>query len=265
MPYAHLQGQGCPNCAQIIRKQKSQERVISTEEFIKRAKEIHSDKYDYSLTDCKKNNLKVLIICRIHGLFEVTAASHLRGHNCFQCDIDRRREVYSKSLEQFIKEAKKLHKDKYDYSLVDYKNCKIKVKIICKKCGLVFEVTPLNHLYSSSGCPYCNFSKGEQKIKNFLNENGIDFTSQYTFPTCKSIGLLRFDFYVPDYNLLIEFQGKQHFQKVSGKWNDTDESFQKRQTNDKIKRRWATSNKYNFLEIRYDEDIDERLKTTLKI
>ena len=60
-----------------------------------------------------------------------------------------------RTLEQFIEKAKQIHGDKYDYSLVEYDNCKKKIKILCKKCGNIFEQTPDKHINAKEGCKYC--------------------------------------------------------------------------------------------------------------
>jgi len=128
---------------------------MKTKENILKFKKIHGDKYDYSLVNYVNNKTKVKIICPIHGIFEQTPKHHKNGYGCKKCKIDKG--VYytkRKSTNQFIEESKKIHGDKYDYSLVDYKNNKTKVKIICPEHG-VFEQTPLQHLTLKQNCKKC--------------------------------------------------------------------------------------------------------------
>ena len=139
-PNSHLMGRGCPHC---FGKHKR-----TNETFIEAARKVHGDKYDYSLVDYKSNKTKVKIICPEHGVFEQTPNSHLHGGGCPYCAGNVK---YTK--ETFIEAARKVHGDKYDYSLVDYKGNKTKVKIICPIHG-VFEQIPFNHL-RGTGCPYC--------------------------------------------------------------------------------------------------------------
>jgi len=110
----------------------------TTEEFIEQSKRIWGDKYDYSLVEYKGSLKKVKIIYQ-GILFEQIASSHLRG---LAPEVNM-------NLESFIKKSKDKWSDKYDYSLVDYKNCKEKVKIINRETGEIFEQTPANHLLYS--------------------------------------------------------------------------------------------------------------------
>jgi len=119
----------------------------TTEEFIEMAKSIHGDRYDYSLVEYKNNKTKVKIICPVHGVFEQKPIHHLRGHGCHECGDKRL------TTKQFIEKVKSIHKDKYDYSLVEYKNNKTKVKIICPVHG-PFEQRPNDHL-RGRGCFKC--------------------------------------------------------------------------------------------------------------
>ena len=152
---------GCPICSKKIKK--------TTEQFIKDAKLIHGDRYDYSLVEYKNSYSKVKIVCHKkengieHGIFEQLPSNHLRfKQGCPICS-----KKIKKTTEQFIKDAKLIHGDRYDYSLVEYKNCKTKVKLICKKCKKEFYITPSNHL-RKKGCPCCKESKGEKIIRVFF-------------------------------------------------------------------------------------------------
>jgi len=139
-PNSHLNGNGCPEC--------SGTKKLNTEEFIEKAKAIHGDKYDYSLVEYKNNSTKVKIICPEHGVFEQIPSSHLKGSGCSKCSGTKKL-----TTEQFIEKAKAIHSDKYDYSLVKYKNNYTKVKIICPVHG-TFKQRSGNHLYGQ-GCPEC--------------------------------------------------------------------------------------------------------------
>ena len=88
----------------------------NTEEFIKAAQEVHGNKYDYSLVNYKRMDIKVRIICPIHGEFEITPERHLHSKTgCPLCGLKQG------TKESFIEKAKQIHGDKYDYSLVEYK------------------------------------------------------------------------------------------------------------------------------------------------
>jgi len=126
---------------------------LTTKQFIDRAKKVHGNKYDYSLVQYKNTKTKVKIICPVYGIFEQTPHAHLQGQNCYKCGIIIKNNKLRKSTEQFIIDAKEVHGNKYNYSLVQYKNWSIKVKIICPEHG-IFEQTPSNHL-QGNGCPKC--------------------------------------------------------------------------------------------------------------
>ena len=105
----------------------------TTSEFIKDSKKIHGDKYDYSLVEYIGARTKVKIICPQHGEFEQRPGAHFNGgRGCKQCGFNIRQRL---TTEQFIERARKLHGDKYDYSLVQYVNNRTKVKIICPACS----------------------------------------------------------------------------------------------------------------------------------
>ena len=123
---------------------------ITTKDFIEKAKLIHGNKYNYEKTNYIKNKEKVVIFCnKCKKYFEQTPNNHLSGDGCPYCRYK------TKSTEQFINDAKKVHGDLYDYSDVIYIKNDKKVKILCKNCNKYFYQTPHNHL-QKRGCPYCS-------------------------------------------------------------------------------------------------------------
>lgn len=127
---SHVQGDGCPKCSFNAK--------LTVEDFIKRAKEVHGDKYDYSKVIYTRIDNKVIIICREHGEFTQVARYHTRGRGCDKCD-------HTSNRDDFIKKAMKIHGDKYDYSKVVYKNSTSKVIIICPDHGEFYQ-RPNSHL-----------------------------------------------------------------------------------------------------------------------
>ena len=130
-------------------------RKLTKEEFVKKAKKIHGDKYDYSKVEYKSNKEKICIVCIEdgHGEFYQTPNTHLSGSGCPKCKSiavgNRRRS----STEKFIKTVSELHNGKYDYSKVEYKNNTTKVCIICPEHGEFYQ-TPAVHL-KGCGCTKC--------------------------------------------------------------------------------------------------------------
>lgn len=124
----------------------------TTEEYLNQVKKIHGNKYDYSEVSYNGCFERVKITCKTCGkIFFPTACAHLQGTGCPHCNK-------SKTTEEFIKQAKHKHHDKYNYDKVVYKDAKSKIKIFCNTCKKYFNQSPGDHL-SGYGCPYCGLLK----------------------------------------------------------------------------------------------------------
>ena len=256
----HLSGEGCPICSG---RQKS-----TLEEFIEKSnKKFGVGTYDYSKVIYINNHTKVEIICpkEGHGSFWQTPYSHLKYNGCPRCGFEEGKVILRLTLEEFIERARKIHGDKYDYSKVNYINAITKVCIICKnhKNGdYEFWQTPHKHL-SSHGCPRCNETLGETKVRMFLSNNNIKFEQEKRFKECRDKNPLPFDFYLPQYNLCIEFDGEGHFEKINWDGNYTNEQLEEKlksyKYHDQIKNDYCKNNGINLLRIRYDENVEEKL------
>jgi hypothetical protein len=200
-PHDHMHGSGCPKCMLEINSKRLSH---SRDDFIKKATARHGDRYKYSKVIYKNQTTPVKIICKIHGVFEQTPKLHLMNGGCRSCGIESKRDT----KEDFIKKAKKVHGDKYNYDKVNYINTRTKVDIICHKHGL-FKQTPNAHL-GVDGCPVCNESKGEKKISIYLDSKKLKYIREYKLPNTN----YRYDFYLPELNMLIEYDGEQHFRPV---------------------------------------------------
>ncbi len=139
-PNSHLRGAGCPFCSGNIKR--------SASIFIEKALKIHGDKFDYSKVNYVNTNTKVCIICPIHGEFWQTPKVHLNGVGCAKCAG-----LAKMTTQEFIEKARKVHGDKYDYSIVNYINSHTKVCIICPVHGKFWQ-SPNNHL-NGAGCVKC--------------------------------------------------------------------------------------------------------------
>jgi very-short-patch-repair endonuclease len=235
--YDHSKGHKCFKCSGHYTK--------TTEEWIIAAILIHGNLYDYSLVDYRGNSIKVKIICPIHGVFEQLPGAHLSGKGCHKCSG-----VYKKTFDQFQDKANIVHNFRYTYNNFVYVNTTTKGFITCPIHG-DFEQTPSQHILGHR-CPKCRFySKGEARIREFLIEKGIKFEEQKTFKGCKHKIKLRFDFYLPDRNLLIEFQGEQHYKPVSIFGGE--KSFELCQIRDTIKREFCQKEGITLLEIKPEE------------
>lgn len=154
----HVRGKtGCPQCSLDRRR-------LTKEDFIKRAKEVHGDKYNYDLVDYTNIDAKVKIICPEHGVFEQEAYSHLKGFNCSLCGNATARDKIRSNTEEFVRRATEVHNGKYDYSNVEYTNNKTLVEIICPNHGSFFQ-RPDMHLNRKDGCQQCVW-EGDSKWKH---------------------------------------------------------------------------------------------------
>ena len=230
-PSDHLQGKGCHKC----KGDKTRERCTSTkEEFIKKAREVHGDKYEYTKVEYVNNRTKVCIKCHKHGKFWQVPSSHLNGNGCPECANEVTGERCRLSKEEFIKKARETHGNEYDYSKVEYVNNKTKVCIICPEHG-EFRQAPHSHM-QGVGCPKCNLSHLERSVMVYLDKVGIQYVYQKRFDW---LGLQSLDFYLTDYNVGIECQGEQHFFPVDFRSKGVEwacEMFKKTVSRDKRKK-----------------------------
>jgi len=253
-PYNHMRF-GCRFCSAKLNSIKSaNKKRLTTEIFIERSNIVHDNRYDYSMVKYVDYETKVKIRCKEHGIFLQTPHHHLAGINCPQCSFNKKLTTSS-----FIDKAKLIHGDKYNYNKTIYAHCKEKVKIICDIHG-IFEQTPTDHLIGC-GCPICNESKGEIKIRLFLKKNNIQFKSQFKFEDCKYINKLSFDFYLQEFNMCIEFDGEQHFKKYYFEKDNTGLNIRK--LRDKIKNEYCKNKNIRLMRIKYNEDVNFILENYL--
>lgn len=249
---------------------------MKTEKFITKVlnKFPHNiDRYSYKDVNYIKNNIKVNIICLFHSSFEQTPENHLKGKGCPLCrhkgdrntlimklkrDVkkDERKTMTVEEYKEhtrlkkelnFIKRSGKIHYNKYSYNNVKYKHSAEKINIECPLHGL-FPQSPSAHL-KGKGCPNCKKSKGEIEIERLLNRDNTLYETQYTFKDCKDKRMLKFDFYLPDFNLCIEYQGEQHYKPVQF-WGGIEGLITSRKR-DKIKRDYCKTNGIKLLEIKF--------------
>jgi hypothetical protein len=304
-PNSHLNGQKCKKCV-------DENQTSNVIDFIDKSNKIHNNKYDYSLSEYKNNKSKVKVICPIHGEFKQKVSNHLSGSGCMKCKIENTKNneyielckikfknkfdysliekyinnktkvkiicpehgIFEQTLkyhyksdgcpycsgkkmntELFINKCKKIHNNKYDYSNVEYNGAFKKVKIICPIHGL-FEQKSSFHL-SGNGCPICKFSKGENEIFGFLRKNNIKFESQKTFDGCVYKSNLYFDFYLPEQNICIEYNGVQHYSPFE--FFGGLEGFEIIKKRDLIKKNFCKENKIKLFLINYKNDVNQKL------
>lgn len=234
---------GCPRCGEMLR---GLSKKSNTQEFINKAILVHSAEYDYSLVDYKGAHKKVNIICYKHGDFWQDAANHLSGHKCPKCADEKSGNKQRMSQYNFLERCKEVHKNKYDYSKVEYKGSYIPITIICHEHG-EFIQQPVVHL-QGCGCVKCrlkNQNKLYELLKNkFSNEEILwEYSPEW-------LGKQRFDISIPKYNIAVEYNGRQHYvpvEKFGGKVG-----FEKTKQRDIIKKDKCKLHNWTIFDIKYD-------------
>lgn len=255
-PDKHLLGHGCYMC--------SKNRKKDTNEFIKRAREIHGDKYDYSKVNYTNNVTPVIIICPKHGEFYQTPHTHLAKKGCPMCAKKLMRNAVVMKYEEFIERAKKVHGDKYDYSKtnLDKRDCYGRVRITCPIHGEFFQ-PPYIHLLGF-GCKKCKNSRAEAEIIKMLDTNKVNYDYQCGCKKLKWMGTQTLDFYIPEINVAIECQGKQHFKPVDFAGQGRDWAINELEKNikrDALKRQKCKDNGVEliyYVDEKYKEYINEK-------
>jgi len=245
-PNNHLSGYGCSKCAGNLK--------LTLDEVISDFKKIHGNKYDYGKVNYKNNMSKVEIICPEHGSFFQTPSDHKSGQGCLKCYNKRRKNQKQKmklSSLEYTNNFDIIHNNKYDYSKINYTHSHSEIEIVCPEHGSFFQ-KPYIHK-SGHGCPKCSESKGERKVREFLEENNIKYSQEV-----KLFDNYRFDFYLEDLNTVIEYDGKQHFEPVD--YFGGLEGFLKTQERDKIKTEYCLENNIRIIRIAYFEEVEEVLK-----
>jgi hypothetical protein len=168
--------------------------------------------------------------------------------------------------EDFIKRAKEIHGNRYGYEKTVYKTLETPVIITCTEHG-DFTQTPISHLHGN-GCPHCHRSKGETKVANFLQIHNVKFEIQKKVENLNLFGGRKYfllDFYLPDYNTIIEYNGEHHYQPIE--WFGGKRNYKLQQLRDESLRQYCNENKIKLIEIPYTEynNIEDILTKELKI
>ena len=227
-----VRNQGCPNCSKPSK--------LDNHSFIKRATIIHNNKYDYSKVDYKNNNVKICIVCNVHGDFLQTPSNHLSGQNCPKCCKNIKMKIkiicnehgefeqipeyhlqgygcykcsnIVRNVDDFIIKANMVHKSLYDYSNSNYVSSREPITIKCKIHGC-FSQTPNDHL-NGCGCPKCSLGCFSKIAINWL-EN-IEKKEGFYIQHAGNIGekkirinnkLFKVDGYCEATNTIYEFYG----------------------------------------------------------
>lgn len=249
IPNSHLLGHGCRKCAIALPVWNKSNSL----DFIDKAMSVHGNKYDYSLIVYVESSKKVKIVCPKHGVFEQTPNEHLQGSGCLKCAIEYRANKSRSNTSEFVEKARKVHGNKYDYSIVNYVEATKKVQILCPAHGM-FSQQPSAHL-SGAGCPSCLESHGEQRVAILLNGFEIEYERQRSFKQCRNKRPLFFDFYIPCMNTCIEYDGQQHY--FPCEFFGGVKKFEELKRTDFIKTEFCLKNEIKLIRVSYEKSPSE--------
>ncbi len=206
---------------------------------------------------------KLLWKCDKGHEFELTWDKMLQGGRCPVCYGN-----FKKTTDQFKKDIYNLLGGEYKI-LSEYKGANKKIKVQHSICQNIYYVTPANLLYNNRRCPYCNESKAERLIEDYLRNNQIEYDREFTFNDLIGVGggLLRYDFAIfkdeekAQLKCLIEYDGEFHYKKYYDEQN-----FEKQQKHDKLKNKYCIENNIKLIRIPYweKENMEDILDKELK-
>lgn len=246
-----LRSKGCPKCAG--NNKKSHEGYVCELLLINPNIKV-VDSYINALTPITHK-------CSIHNIeWEARPNDILGGKGCPACGIEKSGNSRLKTHTQYIEELKLANKN--IIVIENYKGANTPILHKCLVDGCEWYATPHNIL-CGTGCPRCNESKGERAIRKWLIEYGIKYDSQKRFGDCCDKIPLPFDFYLPDYNCCIEYDGIQHFQPIDCFGGQ--ESLEYTRLHDRIKTEYCQNNNIRLLRISYLENVEEKLNNFLFI
>ncbi|WAX23266.1 hypothetical protein VL10_ORF75 [Staphylococcus phage vB_SauM_VL10] len=250
-------GKPCRYCSQ---KKTNEQQRKTHDEFCLEVKTLGNDEFEV-IEKYQGNHKPVKLKHTICGNeFTVAPNDFKKGQRCPKCSILKRR----LSQEEWENRVSKLTGKEYTF-LEKYKGNGMKIKVKHEKCGNVYAVKPNNYL-SGYRCPICKSSIGEQLLVNFLTNKDITFIPQYYFNNLRgNKGYLRYDFYLPEYNILIEYNGIQHYKPVE--FFGGLKTYKRQLERDNIKRQYAVDNNISLIEVPFyvstKELIEEKLNYEL--
>lgn len=220
--------------------------------FIKEVKKLVGS--DYSVLSNYKNATDKVSIRhnKCGNQYYVAPYSFLSGHRCPKCSNTEKGIKVSKAL---TKTNDKYLEELYEEtagtikSLEPYVNSQFPIRHECTDCGHVFLAAPTDIINHGSRCPSCKGSSGEHKIKQILDCKNISYEYPKKFSDLKDKTMLHYDFYLPDYGILIEYQGEQHYHPIS--LFGGEEKFKTQKYHDCLKRSYAKEKGYSLVEICY--------------
>jgi hypothetical protein len=262
-------GRRCPHCAIMIRSKKIHKKTTkTTEQFKKEVFDLVGDEYIVIGSYINKNE-KIKMLHSVCGTeYDVSLNHFLRGNRCKYCYNKSR----TKTQEQFEKEVLDILGKEYKV-LGQYNKNDEEIELFHTVCNHHIFIRPVDIITHGIGCRYCNESHGERKIRLLLEESGINFDRFVKFEECKNKYYLEFDFqvYKPDLEkdnkfVLIEFDGRLHFEPYTKNNPEHLEKLKKQQRNDELKNEFCKKYDIELIRIPYtDMDNIEKILKEHKI
>lgn len=251
VPNNLLRGHGCPKCANVLKK--------TTNEYMKELSKINPN--IMVLGKYSGAHIPIKHYCKVHDItWMISPTNALSGNGCYECSKEKIGLKLRKKHDEYVKDLSIVNPN---IEIIDeYINAHVHILHRCKIDGCEWYAQPYNIL-NGTGCPQCNESHGERQIRQWLQNNKFNYIPQKTFDDCKNKQYLPFDFYLPDYNVCIEYDGEQHFRPVDHFGGEC--GFKKRKDNDAIKTKYCNDNNINLLRIPYFKNVEEELKKFLFI
>lgn len=186
--------------------------------------------------------------CEKHNIYyKPTPQNILYGQGCVECGKEKLSIQHTYTQKEFEDLIESINSDVEVIS--DYKGMEYDITVRCKKCGYIWTLNAHSLKANGTRCKKCSYTyKGEDKIIEVLQNINCRFIHQYKFDDCRDKRPLPFDFYLPDYNLCIEFDGEQHYKPKFGEY-----SFIQTQKHDQIKNEYCKLHNINLLRIPYLE------------
>lgn len=260
------QGHGCKYCG---KENYLKKRTIAFEKvkrlFNNKGYILLSEEVDY------RNNKSLLnYICPKHqnNIQKISYNSLYNGQGCYFCG----KEATKQKLKQNFCKVKEVFESQ-GYDLLskeeEYVNATSKLRYRCPKHKDYVLYTTYSSMYNGEGCPLCRESKGEKFIRKILKDLNVNFISQKKFDDLKDKRYLSYDFFLPDYNMLIEYQGEFHDGSVYkiNPFLQTLDGLQKQKQHDILKRNYAQDHGIKLLEIWYwdYDNIENIIRSELNI
>lgn len=258
-----LQGAGCPECSRIASNQNS---TKTNEKFLLQLKVVNEN--IIPLEKYIQAKAKIWVSCKVCGhKWQATPDTLLQNGNCPECTKIKLHNKQAKSNEQFLKELAAANP--MLIPLEPYYNDHTKILVRCLVHGYEWYVAPNKILHRHTGCPKCAAYKNEQKLFRILKKYGYDAEPQKRFKDCKDKKTLPFDAYIEELNLLIEYDGEQHYipiRRGSMSYEQAVEQLRIVQKHDDIKNKYCLDNNILLIRIPYweSDNIESFLLSELK-